>query len=442
MLTAFEEHLKHHFPELYHQKILLAVSGGLDSMVLVDLCLKSSLNISIAHCNFKLRAEESDAEERFVVDFAKNHNLTVFSEQFDTNKFVENSKLSVQMAARQLRYDFFEQLRTQHHFDTLLTAHHADDNLETFFINLNRGSGIDGLVGIPEKNKHIIRPLLPFSRAQILSYAKANAVKWCTDSSNADVKYQRNHLRHELIPVLKTVFPSFMDALSTTQAHLKASQNLLQNHLKDVEKKIIESSNSEEVHYSIVELKKLQPLRAYLYPLFHQFGFTDYDELFNLVNAQSGKQIHSETHTILKNRLSLILTKKKSNERFYMIIEDKNAFINLDQFGLALQLQSCSVLKQSSQKTIFLDLDKIQFPLVLRSWSEGDFFHPSGMSGKKKLSKYFKDEKLSLIQKAKVLLLCSNEAIVWVVGMRSDARFLATSKSKNILKIKLLDAHS
>lgn len=442
MLTAFEEHLKHHFPELYHQKILLAVSGGLDSMVLVDLCLKSSLNISIAHCNFKLRAEESDAEERFVVDFAKNHNLTVFSEQFDTNKFVENSKLSVQMAARQLRYDFFEQLRTQHHFDTLLTAHHADDNLETFFINLNRGSGIDGLVGIPEKNKHIIRPLLPFSRAQILSYAKANAVKWCTDSSNADVKYQRNHLRHELIPVLKTVFPSFMDALSTTQAHLKASQNLLQNHLKDVEKKIIESSNSEEVHYSIVELKKLQPLRAYLYPLFHQFGFTDYDELFNLVNAQSGKQIHSETHTILKNRLSLILTKKKSNERFYMIIEDKNAFINLDQFGLALQLQSCSVLKQSSQQTIFLDLDKIQFPLVLRSWSEGDFFHPSGMSGKKKLSKYFKDEKLSLIQKAKVLLLCSNEAIVWVVGMRSDARFLATSKSKNILKIKLLDAHS
>lgn len=442
MLTAFEEHLKHYFPELYHQKILLAVSGGLDSMVLVDLCLKLSLNISIAHCNFKLRAEESDAEERFVVDFAKNHNLTVFSEQFDTNKFVENSKLSVQMAARQLRYDFFEQLRTQHHFDTLLTAHHADDNLETFFINLNRGSGIDGLVGIPEKNKHIIRPLLPFSRAQILTYAKANAVKWCTDSSNADVKYQRNHLRHELIPVLKTVFPSFMDALSTTQAHLKASQNLLQNHLKDVEKKIIESSNSEEVHYSIVELKKLQPLRAYLYPLFHQFGFTDYDELFNLVNAQSGKQIHSETHTILKNRSSLILTKKKSNERFYMIIEDKNAFINLDQFGLALQLQSCSVLKQSSQKTIFLDLDKIQFPLVLRSWSEGDFFHPSGMSGKKKLSKYFKDEKLSLIQKAKVLLLCSNKAIVWVVGMRSDARFLATSKSKNILKIKLLDAHS
>ena len=335
MLTAFEQHLKHHFPELYHQKILLAVSGGLDSMVLVDLCLKSALNISIAHCNFKLRAEESDAEERFVVDFAKNHNLTVFSEQFNTDKFVENSKLSVQMAARQLRYDFFEQLRTQHHFDTILTAHHADDNLETFFINLNRGSGIDGLVGIPETNKHIIRPLLPFSRAQILTYANANAVKWCTDSSNADVKYQRNHLRHELIPVLKTIFPSFMDALSTTQVHLKASQNLLRNHIKDVEQQIIEFSNSEEVHYSIFELKKLQPLSAYLFPLFYPFGFTDYDELFNLVDAQSGKQIHSSTHTILKNRSSLILTKKKSNESFYMTIEDKNAFINLDQFGVA-----------------------------------------------------------------------------------------------------------
>lgn len=442
MLTAFKEHLKHHFPELYNQKILLAVSGGLDSMTLVDLCLKSSLNISIAHCNFKLRAEESDAEEHFVVAFAKSHNLTIFSEQFDTNKHVENSNLSIQMTARQLRYDFFEQLRVQHHFDAIMTAHHADDNLETFFINLNRSSGIDGLVGIPEKNKHIIRPLLPFSRAQILNYATANAVQWCTDSSNADVKYQRNHLRHELIPVLKTIFPSFMDALSSTQAHLKASQNLLQNHVKDVEQQIIESSNSEEVHYSIVGLKKLQPLSAYLHPLFHQFGFTDYDELFNLVDAQTGKQIHSETHTILKNRSSLILTKKKSNKKIHLIIENEHTSVELNQYGVVLQLQSASKLEDSTPQILFLDMDKIEFPLVLRSWDKGDFFYPSGMSGKKKLSKYFKDEKLSLIQKSKVLLLCSNDAIVWVVGMRSDARFLATSKSKRILKINLLDASS
>ncbi|MDG1778995.1 MAG: tRNA lysidine(34) synthetase TilS [Flavobacteriaceae bacterium] len=442
MLAAFKEHLEHYFPDLSNQKILLAVSGGLDSMVLVDLCLKSALDISIAHCNFKLRAEESDAEERFVLAFAKNHNLTVFSKQFDTNEFVENSKLSIQMAARQLRYDFFKQLRTQHHFDTILTAHHADDNLETFFINLSRGSGIDGLVGIPEKNEHIIRPLLTFSRAQILTYAKANAVKWCTDSSNADVKYQRNHLRHKLIPQLRAIYPSIMGALNTTQRHLRASQNLLNNHIKQVEQQIIETSNSEEVYYSIFELKKLHTLKDYMHPLFHQYGFTDYDELFNLIDAQSGKQIHSETHTILKNRTSLILTKKKSNKKIHLIIENEDASVELNQYGVVLQLQSASKLEDSTPQILFLDMDKIEFPLVLRSWDKGDFFYPSGMSGKKKLSKYFKDEKLSLIQKSKVLLLCSNNAIVWVVGMRSDARFLATSKSKRILKINLSDASS
>lgn len=234
MLTAFNTHIENNFSGLTNQKILLAVSGGVDSMVLADLCLKSDFNISIAHCNFKLRGDESDADERFVLEFAKSNNLTVYSDHFDTADYVERNKLSVQMAARKLRYDFFDKLRDEHLFDAVLTAHHADDNLETFFINLSRGSGLDGLVGIPNKNKYVIRPLLLFTRAQILEYASENKLKWREDSSNASLYYQRNHLRHELMPALKAIYPSIINALQSTQNYLKSSQDLLNNHIKAV----------------------------------------------------------------------------------------------------------------------------------------------------------------------------------------------------------------
>ena len=240
MLTTFNTHIKNNFSGLTNQKILLAVSGGLDSMVLADLCLKSNFNISIAHCNFKLRCDESDADEMFVLEYAKNNNLTVYSDHFDTADYVERNKLSVQMAARKLRYDFFDKLRDEHLFDAVLTAHHADDNLETFFINLSRGSGLDGLVGIPNKNKYVIRPLLLFTRAQILEYASENKLKWREDSSNASLCYQRNHLRHELMPALKTIYQSIINALQSTKNYLKSSQDLLNNHIKAVSDEVIE----------------------------------------------------------------------------------------------------------------------------------------------------------------------------------------------------------
>lgn len=442
MLAAFKHQLKRHFSAWQNKRILLAVSGGLDSMVLADLCLKSNLNVAIAHCNFKLRAKESDDEEQFVVAFAELHDLTIFSKQFSTEEFSNQSKLSIQMAARHLRYDFFEKLRQQHQFDAVFTAHHADDNLETFFINLSRGTGIDGLVGIPVKNNYIIRPLLTFTRTEILAYAKENHLKWCEDSSNASVKYQRNQLRHELIPVLKTIYPSIIDALSTTQAHLDDTQNLLKNHIQDIEEHVIKSSKSDTVCYSISELKNLHPLRAYLHPLFHRYGFRDYEELLHLIDAQSGKQLHSKTHTILKDRSTLMLTKRGTDENFFTLIKEKNTTIKFNKHNLSLKLQTDAVLGKNSKEQIFLDLEKIQFPLVLRSWVHGDFFYPYGMTGKKKLSKFFKDEKLSLIEKSKVLLLCSNESIVWVLGRRPDLRFIATSKSNKILKISILNANS
>ena len=442
MLTAFNTHIKNNFSGLTNQKILLAVSGGVDSMVLADLCLKSDFNISIAHCNFKLRGDESDADERFVLEFAKSNNLTVYSDHFDTADYVERNKLSVQMAARKLRYDFFDKLRDEHLFDAVLTAHHADDNLETFFINLSRGSGLDGLVGIPNKNKYIIRPLLLFTRAQILEYALENKLKWREDSSNASLYYQRNHLRHELMPALKAIYPSIINALQSTQNYLKSSQNLLQNHIKAISDEVIEYSNTSEKHYSVSALKNLNPLRSYIFPLFHCYGFTDFDELYNLIDAQTGKQIHSKTHSLLKDRSVLILTKKSLNKKFYQKIEAENSTVRIREYGISLKLENPIELGVSNHNTLFLDADKVQFPLVLRTWREGDYFYPSGMSGKKKMSKFFKDQKLSLIEKSKVLLLCSNDAVIWVLGMRSDARFLADKKTIKLLKINILNAFS
>ncbi len=441
MQLAFDQHIKSHFPFLFEQKILVAVSSGLDSMVLADLCLKSELNIALAHCNFKLRQAESDKEEAFVSNYAKTHKLTFFTKHFNTTHFAETTKISIQMAARELRYNFFDELCDSQQFDTILTAHHTDDNLETFFINLSRGSGIDGLTGIPKINDKIARPLLPFSRNQIYEYAKTHNIQWCEDSSNASLKYKRNALRHGLIPVLKSIFPTILEALNTTQNNLIASQDLLKNHIEDIENRVIKFSSPDEIHYTIEQLKLLNPLRSYIYPLFGKYGFTDLDEIYHLVDAQSGKQIHSNTHSILKDRNVMILTPKSAlKSDFFLSITDLGKEIKLSEFGVHLNFERESNLGNSSKNTLFLDHDKLQFPLVLRSWAEGDFFYPSGMTGKKKLSKYFKDEKLSLLQKSKVLLLCSKEDVVWVVGMRPDARFIATSKTKHILNVNVVHA--
>ncbi len=441
MQLAFDQHIKSHFPFLFEQKILVAVSSGLDSMVLADLCLKSELNIALAHCNFKLRQAESDKEEAFVSNYAKTHKLTFFTKHFNTTHFAETTKISIQMAARELRYNFFDELCDSQQFDTILTAHHTDDNLETFFINLSRGSGIDGLTGIPKINDKIARPLLPFSRNQIYEYAKTHNIQWCEDSSNASLKYKRNALRHGLIPVLKSIFPTILEALNTTQNNLIASQDLLKNHIEDIENRVIKFSSPDEIHYTIEQLKLLNPLRSYIYPLFGKYGFTDLDEIYHLVDAQSGKQIHSNTHSILKDRNVMILTPKSAlKSDFFLSITDLGKEIKLSEFGVHLNFERESNLGNSSKNTLFLDHDKLQFPLVLRSWAEGDFFYPSGMTGKKKLSKYFKDEKLSLLQKSKVLLLCSKKDVVWVVGMRPDARFIATSKTKHILNVNVVHA--
>ncbi|MBB68526.1 MAG: tRNA lysidine(34) synthetase TilS [Flavobacteriaceae bacterium] len=437
MFAEFKAHIKLNFPNLFKDRILLACSSGIDSMVMTHLCQKLNLNITLAHCNFCLRGHESNLDEAFVVDYASKQDILVFSKQFDTQSFVDNSKYSIQMAARELRYNWFQSLSEQHQFSCVLTAHHADDNLETFLINLSRGSGLDGLVGIPEKNGLFLRPLLPFSRDQILQYAQKHQIEWREDSSNVSLKYQRNQLRHKLVTVLKEIYPNILESLTKTQSHLEASKELLESHIQDIEEQVIVKTNLGEIHFDINALKALKSLPLYLFPLFNKYGFSDWKALSKLLDGQSGKKLLSKTHTLIKNRQVLILFSNDLPTATSQKIESHNDIAFIENLGCHLKIDKVSVLDSPDTNTIYVDFDKLQFPLELRPWKNGDYFYPKGMEGKKKISKFFKDEKMSLSEKDKTLLLCSDAQVVWVVGKRQDARFIASKTDALMCKISL-----
>ena len=437
MFAEFKAHIKLNFPTLFKDRILLACSSGIDSMVMTHLCQKLNLNITLAHCNFCLRGHESNLDEAFVVDYASKQDILVFSKQFDTQSFVDNSKYSIQMAARELRYNWFQSLSEQHQFSCVLTAHHADDNLETFLINLSRGSGLDGLVGIPEKNGLFLRPLLPFSRDQILQYAQKHQIEWREDSSNVSLKYQRNQLRHKLVTVLKEIYPNILESLTKTQSHLEASKELLESHIHDIEEQVIVKTNLGEIHFDINALKALKSMPLYLFPLFNKYGFSDWKALSKLLDGQSGKKLLSKTHTLIKNRQVLILLSNDLPTATSQKIESDNDIAFIENLGCHMKIDKVSVLDSPDTNTIYVDFDKLQFPLELRPWKNGDYFYPKGMEGKKKISKFFKDEKMSLSEKDKTLLLCSDAQVVWVVGKRQDARFIASETDALICKISL-----
>ncbi len=432
MLHQFQKHLQKNFPFLKEKKLLLATSGGIDSMVLVHLLHQLKYNFAVAHCNFQLRGKESDGDEKFVTSFCNERQIEVYVQKFDTAKFAKEYKLSIQLAARKLRYDWFYELLEKEHYDYILTAHHLDDSLETFLINLSRGTGMDGLTGIPNQNNRIIRPLLSFSRLDIELYAKHNEVQWREDSSNASDKYLRNKLRHDVIPILKELQPNLLASFENTLEHLKQTQSLVDDASKLVYKIVVKEENN-LLKFQLKELLKLPNYKAYLFQWLKDYGFTAWEDIYNLVEAQSGKQIFSEHYCLLKDRDCLILSLKEEATANDVYTIDKNG----SQVNIPLKFEFCNVsnISESNSNSIFVNEEKMLFPLVLRRWQEGDFFYPAGMLGKKKVSKYFKDEKLALIEKSNQWLLCSDNQVIWIIGMRQDERFKATSNTTKILKI-------
>jgi tRNA(Ile)-lysidine synthase len=435
MQQKFENHIAENFDFLIGKKLLLATSGGIDSMVMVDLFRKLTFEIAIAHCNFQLRGLESFGDQKFIQDYAKDNKIPLFLTQFDTEAFANDYKLSTQVAARELRYSWFYELLETKNYDYILTAHHADDNLETFLIHLVRGTGINGLTGIPSQNGKIIRPFLIFSRLEIEQYAKDYTIEWREDSSNASDKYLRNKIRHHLVPIFKDLNPDFMASFQKTQNYLQESKAMADDASFLVYQQVAKEKGT-EVHFDLNQLKKLPNYKSYVYHWFNEFGFSAWEDIYDLVDGQTGKQVFSNEFRLLKNRDFLILSPLNSD------VENEEYFINKNQkevkVPLNLLLGKVADISNVSNTTIFVDEEKLCFPLLLRRWRDGDVFQPFGMDGKsKKVSKFFKDEKLSLTEKEKTWLLCSDNEIVWIVGIRQDERFKINNTTKNILKIQL-----
>jgi tRNA(Ile)-lysidine synthase len=435
MLDKLKNHIYHNFPFLNGKKLLLATSGGLDSMVMVHLFQNLKCEIALAHCNFQLRGLESFGDQNFVQEYAETNEIPLFVTQFDTQAFANDYKLSTQVAARDLRYNWFYELLETENYDYVLTAHHADDNLETFLINLSRGTGLEGLVGIPEQNDKIMRPLIPFSREDIANYAKENNIQWREDSSNASDKYLRNKIRHDLVPLLKELNPQFIESFQKTQSYLQESQAMVEDASIMIYQQVAKQ-DGEDIYFDLNQLKRLPNYKSYLYQWLNEFGFSAWDDIYNLVESQSGKQVFSAEFRLLKDREFIILSPINFEEEQLEYFIEKE----VKEVNIPLNLTFCKVsdISVTTNTAIFVDEDKLEFPLVLRRWNEGDYFQPFGMEGKsKKLSKLFKDEKLSLIEKENSWILCSNNRIVWVVGLRQDNRFRIDNTTQNLLKIQL-----
>lgn len=436
MLSALTKHIDKNLSFLSGKKLLLAVSGGIDSIVLVHLLKALGYDICLAHCNFGLRGEESDGDENFVIQYAFQNNIPFYVTHFDTKALAQDTKVSIQVAARQLRYAWFDELLTQHHLDYLITAHHLDDSAETFLINFTRGTGLDGLTGIPQQNGKIVRPLLPFSRSEIEAYAKENNIQWREDSSNASDKYLRNKLRHHVLPLLKELNPSFSDSFINTLQHLQQAQSLVADATVLVYQQVVTEFDNRKI-ISLTQLLRLPNYKAYLYQWLAPLGFTAWDDIYNLVHAQSGKVVLTEGYRLLKDRETLILEPITDRDTsIYEIAE------NTEKTTIPIGLYLQNVAKKGDIETknvIFVNKAVIKFPLFVRKWRDGDYFCPKGMHGnKKKVSKFFKDEKFSVSDKENTWLLCSGDDIIWIIGHRADERFTATPQTTQILKIEVL----
>lgn len=434
MLDNFKTHIQTNFPFLANKKVLLAISGGIDSVVLFHLFRGiPNIDIYLAHCNFKLRGKESDLDEEFVYNLTQISSNHIFKKSFKTDNYAKIHKLSTQIAARKLRYEWFNELVSEYNLDYIATAHHADDNLETFLINFTRGTGLKGLTGIPEINGNIIRPLLPFSRKEIEDFAIENNISWREDASNASDKYTRNKLRHHVLPILKEINPNIFDSFSNTINHIKEANNIIEDSIIDFSKKAI-YKEGDCLKIDIQFVREKSNPKAYLYQILNEYNFTEWNDINELLSAQSGKFVLSKTHRLLKDRNYLMLTELKSRNKSEVFFIQKNETSISEPISLKLSKSDISI--KENKHTILVDEDCLQFPLILRKWKNGDVIHPSGMKGKKKVSKYFKDEKFSLVDKENTWLLCNgNDAIIWIVNHRKDSRFQISEKTKNILKL-------
>lgn len=436
MLSGFKKFIAENNLISANDKILLAVSGGIDSMVLAHLFLNLQNEKGIAHCNFSLRGKESDEDENLVRSFAENNNIPFYSIRFDTRMYARNKGLSIQMAARELRYKWFEEIRSEKGYDSVAIAHNLNDNIETLIINLVRGTGLAGLTGIHPVSNRIIRPVLFATREMITNYCNQNGVQYREDRSNADTHYIRNKVRHLIVPVLKEINPSIETTLSETAERFIGINELVNEFITKLRYKISERREG-NVIFNYTQLKQHLGNKTTVFELFKPFGITNVqlDDLLKVMQGKTGGRIHTNTHRIIKNRKEIIVSVAEDrNEATYIInsIDDFMSVPGIDSAYFAA-IESFDIPLDPS--VACLDSEKITFPMVIRKWKPGDYFYPFGMKQRKKLSDYFIDRKYSILDKENKLILELDEKIVWIIGDRIDNRFRITKHTSKALLI-------
>jgi tRNA(Ile)-lysidine synthase len=424
-------------------RILLAVSGGIDSVVMSELFSRAGYSFGIAHCNFGLRGKESDADEVFVEKLASKYKVPFYSKRFLTSKGAKEKGISIQMAARELRYQWFEEIRETEKYSSVATAHHLDDQVETFFINLLRSTGIAGFHGILPRQGKVIRPLLFSCRNNIEAFARKYKLAFREDSSNIETKYLRNKIRHEIIPVFRELNPAFPQLLSETILRMRETEVVFRKSIEATRKKILRKDKN-GIHIRTEDLKKLTPVDIYAFELLSPFGFHEavIRDILHSPDDISGKTFYSSTHRLIRNRKEFILNllpgKKESSLKNaeISIPENKNEIRKPIHLSFTKTATGKKFSIDPSKEVANLDLRKIVFPLILRRWTKGDSFYPFGMNQKKKLSDYFIDNKLSIPEKENTWLLCSGPNILWIAGHRIDHRFRITSQTKEVFRVR------
>jgi len=442
MFDSFLTFINRQGVNLSKQKTLLTVSGGVDSIVMANLFHKAGLAAGIAHCNFGLRGEESMLDEMFVRQLGDQYNLPVFVKRFETKNYAKEHAVSTQMAARDLRYAWFEEIREKNAFDWIATAHHASDSLETALLNLARGTGISGLHGIQFQNRLLLRPILFAEKKEILAYARANMLTWRDDVSNDSLDYKRNIVRHKIIPVLKELNPSLESTFKVTSERIRAADILLTEYL-DAWKRAAVRSEEDEIFISIPALLSESEPAYRLWSVLSGYGFSyiQTGQIIKSIYAVSGKIFYSESHSLLKDRGNLILKPifVKNLLPQPVFVTEKNGSFTFGDGILHLESEQKSTTSFDGKQDyiIHVDEDQLLFPLTVRKWLPGDICYPLGMKGKrKKISDILVDKKMNLYQKEKVhVLVNGNGEIIWVVGIRMDERYKISDETKNATKI-------
>nr|WP_249414478.1 tRNA lysidine(34) synthetase TilS [Marinifilum caeruleilacunae] len=418
---------------------MVAVSGGVDSVVLLHLLLKMEVNCAISHCNFHLRGEESNGDFEFVKQLAQSYSIPFFSKDFDTKAYADQNKISIEMAARELRYEWFNQICEQENYQYIAVGHHADDVAETVLINLLRGTGIHGLTGIKSKLGKVIRPLLPFSRKELLAYAELEQIEYREDSSNIETDFVRNKIRHQVIPVLEEINPSIRKTMSENVQRFKEVERIY-NDVIDENRLHLIFKREDQFLISIARLKELPSPSSHLFEILSPYGFhhRDVRMITKSLDSISGKRFFSSTHQLLRDRKYLILSELSESDCKEYLLEEKMGLI---EFPIEMEASTYSKEADftfpSNTKIACLDYDKLHFPLKVRRWQKGDSFRPIGMKGSKKVSDFFIDQKFSLQDKENAWLLLSGDQIVWVLGHRLDDRFKITDATRKIYRLEL-----